>query len=497
MSQIKSKYLAAVDLGSNSFHMIVSSLTDDKLQTVDRLKETVRLAAGLNKRNVLNVATQNNAIACLERFGQRIKDFPEDCVRVVGTNTLRRAKNAEQFIHKAEQAIGHPIHVIAGIEEARLIYIGVSQSLAINGKKRFVMDIGGGSTEYIIGTGNKPKRKESLPMGCVSMNNLFFEDGKISKKSFQQAVFEAEQQLEPFIRDFHTKNWDDAVGASGSVRAIDKVLQATGWSNNGITLKGLKKLVDAICSKSHYSELDLPELSPDRCPVFPGAVAILYASFAKLGIEQMTVSDGALREGLLYDLLGRIHKRDIRSDTVAMLVNRYHTDQSHANRIKKTVSLMINKLQPDFIDNKNEIKQWLDWAADLHEIGHDIAHHQYHKHSAYIIQYGDLAGFSQQDQLILATIVRTHRKQFSKKRFNELPKPWREKAPILTILLRLAVLLNRSRLDTNLPDIKINIDRKVVELTFPADWITNSPLTLADLNNEADYLNAAKYKLVF
>ena len=249
MPQKPSEFVAAVDLGSNSFHMLVCSLTDDKLQTIDRLKEMVRLASGLDKHKYLDEETQQRALNCLERFGQRIGQFPASSVQIVGTNTLRTASNAQQFIAKAEQALGHPIHVISGTEEARLIYQGVAHSLETNAKRRFVMDIGGGSTEYIIGTGKKSQRKESVPIGCVSMSQKFFKHGKITQKSFYQAILHAEQLLEPYQRDFHFSHWDEAIGASGTLRSINQILMENGWSNNGITLDGLQKLSRYLIKK--------------------------------------------------------------------------------------------------------------------------------------------------------------------------------------------------------------------------------------------------------
>ncbi len=490
--------VAAVDLGSNSFHMIVCSLNDSKLQTIDRLREMVRLASGLDANNILDESTQNRALACLERFGQRIRNFPPGSVRIVGTNTLRTAKNAGQFLIKAEQALNHPIHIISGIEEARLIYLGVAYSLSSNANLRLVMDIGGGSTEYIIGTGDTPKEKESLHMGCVSVSNAFFKDGRLSKNAFNQATLFAEQKLEPFQRKFQRKNWDEAIGASGSLRSIAKVLQAKSWSNNGITRQGLEKLVAHLNQCNHINELNLPELDPERLPVFAGGVAIVHATFKSLGIEQMTVADGALREGLIQDLLGRIYNHDMRSATVQSVTDRYHTDKKHAARIKQTINVMLKQLN-DYYSwaNDENCAQFLDWAADLHEIGIDIAHSQYHKHSAYIIENGDLAGFSNQDQILLASIIRSHRRKFSMTLFNDLPSPWNTYAPNLTLILRLAVLLHRNRHEHELPDFKIAITKSRIYLTFPGAWLTQSPLSYADLIQEADYLKSAGLKLEF
>jgi exopolyphosphatase / guanosine-5'-triphosphate,3'-diphosphate pyrophosphatase len=490
--------VAAVDLGSNSFHMIVCSLTDGKLQTIDRLKEMVRLAAGLDNKNFLDHDTQKRALICLERFGQRIRDFPPESVRIVGTSTLRNAKNSQQFLEKAEKALNHPIHIISGIEEARLIYQGVAHSVGSTSDLRLVVDIGGGSTEYIIGKEDTPMNKESLSMGCVSMSNRFFAQGQLSKNAFNRAILFADQQLEPFQKKFHRKHWAKAIGSSGTLRSIDKVLHAKGWSNNGITMSGLEHLIAHIKQCGHVNELNLPDLDQERLPVFPGGVAIAYATFKNLDIEQMSVSDGALREGLIHDLLGRIYDHDIRSATVKTLASRYHTDKQHADRIKKTLNYMLEQLSCDCcLFNNQEAAQFIEWAGELHEIGHDIAHSQYHKHSAYIIENGDLAGFTTQDQILLATIIRSHKRKFSRTRFNELPTPWNNLAPFMTIFLRLAVVLRRNRQEHDLPEFRIAITKSRIELRFPGDWLLNSPLTHADLIQEADYLKPAGFKLEF
>ncbi|MEQ1621967.1 MAG: exopolyphosphatase [Methylococcales bacterium] len=492
------KSVAAVDLGSNSFHMIVCNLVDGNLQTVDRIKEMVRLASGLDKKNYLDADTQSRALECLERFGERIRDFPPESVRIVGTSTLRLAKNSGQFLDKAEKALNHPIHIISGIEEARLIYQGVACSLCSNANMRLVMDIGGGSTEYIIGSGDTPLVKESLPMGCVSVSNAFFKKGVLSKQAFTQATLFAEQKLEPFQKRLHRSHWDEAIGASGSLRAIDKVLKAKNWSNNGITRDGLELLVAHINQCNHISELALPELDPERLPVFAGGVAIVYATFKNLAIEKMTVSDGALREGLIQDLLGRIYDHDIRSATVQALAERYHVDKEHAGHIKQTIDYILNQLGQNFCPSNNEnAVQFLHWATELHELGRDIAHSQYNKHGAYIIEHADLAGFSRQDQILLATIVKSHRKKFSLNRFDDLPPPWNTDAPILTLILRLAVMLHRNRQALKLPAFKLSMTKNKVYLRFPEGWLSQSPLTHADLSNEFEYLRAAGLKLDF
>jgi exopolyphosphatase / guanosine-5'-triphosphate,3'-diphosphate pyrophosphatase len=490
--------VAAVDLGSNSFHLIVCSVNNGKLQIIDRLKEMVRLASGLDKKNLLDAKTQERALSCLERFGQRIGRFPAENVRVVGTNTLRTAKNAQEFLLKAELALNHPIHIISGIEEARLIYMGVAYSLGGNGHLRFVMDIGGGSTEYIIGSGDTPVKKESLNMGCVSVSNQFFKDGRLSKTALTQATLFAEQRLEPFEKEFRRKNWSEAIGASGSLRAIAKVLHDKNWSNNGITREGLEQLVAYVNQCNHINQLAQLGLDAERLPVFVGGLAIVYASFKSLNIEQMTISDGALREGLILDLLGRLYDDDIRSTTVQALAKRYHTDVDHSARIKETIALMLQQLANGSAVLNNETNvQFLNWAADLHEIGIDIAHSQYHKHSAYVIENGDLAGFSSQDQKILAALVKAHRRKFSRVSFSHLPTPWDSQGAYLSVILRLAVLLHRNRYDRQLPDFKIALIKTKIRLQFPKDYLLQLPLTHADLVQEADYLKSAGFKLEF
>lgn len=481
--------VAAVDLGSNSFHMKVSRLRNGELHTVDRLREVVRLAAGLDSSKNLTKQAQNTAMECLERFGERLRDMSVGSVRAVGTNTLRSARNSAQFLIQAEQALGHPIDIISGVEEARLIYLGVAHSLSSDGKSRLVIDIGGGSTEFIIGTGTTPIRKESLHMGCVSMSVSQFAGGEITNKRFNQALILARQELEPFKRGFQRVGWDDAVGASGTLRSIRKVLEASG-SNDGITLSGLEYLVDTIKKTNHVEELDLPSLDPDRKVIFPGGVVIAYAAFKELGIKRMLVSDGALREGLLYELLGRIFHEDTRSNTVKMLADRYHVDLPHAFHVNATAQFFLTQISLPRNVEKTTVSQWIEWATQLHEIGRDIAHSQYHKHGAYILEHADMPGFGQQEQKLLAYLVRAHRRKFPLKLFSQLPPPLDKLARNLSIILRLAVLLRRSRSPDTLPDLRLEIDNDAVTIKFPKSWLDEHPLTQADLGQEAIYLNS-------
>ncbi len=496
------RQIAAVDLGSNSFHLKVARVDEaGRLQVVDRLREMVRLAAGLDpKTRCLDESTQTRALETLARFGQRLRGLPREVVRVVGTNTLRSAKNAAQFIARAEAALGHEIEIISGREEARLIYLGVVACLSGN-ERRLVVDIGGGSTEVIVGEGLNPLERESLHMGCISWTRAHFPDGRLSGRAWQRAVLAARTQLEPVEAGFRRLGWERAVGASGTVRAVAKVTEALGGGAGVITVEGLKAVADAVLEARHIERLRLPGLDAQRAPVFPGGLAVLTALFQGLGIEAMEVSDGALREGLLYDLLGRLHRhQDSREESIRDLQRRYHVDQDQARRVAETAQALWRRLGDDLKINDPRWGRELEWAALTHEIGMDIAHSQYHKHGAYILQHADQAGFSRQEQLRLSLLVRLHRRKFNPALADVLvEKDARRAVVCLAPLLRLAVLLHRSRapLAPPLADCELAAGKGWLSIRFPAGWLDAHPLTRADLEQEADYLAAGKWRLEF
>lgn len=488
--------VAAVDLGSNSFHMIVARPQGNELGLIDKLREMVRLAAGLDEKNNLSEDAQQRALACLERFGQRLSGMPQGSVRAVGTNTLRSAHNSDAFIAAAEAALGHPIEIISGLEEARLIYLGVAQSTPSNDGQRLVIDIGGGSTECIIGKGFETSHLESLYMGCVSMSRRFFADGGISRKRWERAVVAAGQEIEPIVARYRRIGWETALGASGTIRAIRAVSLEAGWTKSGITLDALEKLSDALLDAGDINKLKLPGLDSDRAPVFPGGVAILYALFKALAIETMDVSDGALREGLLYDLIGRIRHEDVRDRSARSLAERYHVDIAQAERIRDTAWNALAQIATRWELEDDEAKQFLGWAALLHEIGLDIAHNHYHKHGAYIIENSDMPGFSRLEQHCIAALVRVHRRKFAIDAFNNLGANWHSTLASLAVLLRLSVVLHRSRVDTPLPAFTLSADdTRSLRLQFPEGWLATHPLTQADLEQEASYLKSVKFKL--
>jgi len=487
--------LAAVDLGSNSFHMVVARYTHGQLVILDRLREMVRLGAGLESDGRLNKEVASRAVACLERFGQRLRDMRPDSVRVVGTNVFRRAKRKESFIERAREALGHPIEIVSGIEEARLIYSGVAHTSPAGSGRRLVCDIGGGSTEIIIGEGLQPLEMESLQMGCVRISEEFFADGRLSQKRMQRARVAARQAIEPYQAAFRRRGWDEAVGSSGTVRAIGDSLRELDPSATDIGADGLERLIRELSEIEHIRDLKLSALTDDRKLSFAGGVAILSEVFEQLGIESMKVADGAMREGLLYDLLGRYTDEDARERTVRSMQERYHVDASQAERVEATAVNLLEQVEQvwPLADPANELI--LRWAARLHEIGLDVAHSGYHRHGAYLLANADMAGFPREEQKLLAIMVGSHRRKPAIEEAGELMPPWDKRAPALTLLLRLAVLLNRGRSSVALPDIDLSARSDALEMRFPPGWLDDHPLTVADLQNEIENLKTVGFRL--
>ena len=488
--------LAAIDLGSNSFHMIISRMRDGHFQIVDRLREMVQLRAGLDKHGYLSDEAQQRAIACLERFGERIKGVSADNVRIVGTNTLRIAKNSQIFLRKSRLALKHPIEIIAGEEEARLIYLGVAHSLAFDDSRRLVMDIGGGSTEFIIGEGFTGLRRESLEMGCVSFSQRFFADGQISALKIKTALIAAGTRLRAIQRPYQKMGWVNAIGASGTIRTVANIVKENGWADDGvITPKSLDKLIDVLIDAKHLDKLQLAGLSDERKSVITGGVVVLKASFDRLKIERMIVSDGALREGLLYDLLGRIQHDDERDRTVLALARRYQVDEDHAERVMAMATQLFEQVASDWAIDEQIYLDRLRWAAKLHEMGLAISHDSFHKHSAYLVAHSDLPGFSREEQHALALIVRGQRRKFPKKDLAELPDELQLSTQRLAILLRLATVFNRGRSEQADTFVKLEVTNKGLRLGLPEGWLNKHPLTEADLLQEVEYLKAISLKL--
>ncbi|TAH38096.1 MAG: exopolyphosphatase [Planctomycetota bacterium] len=489
--------VAAVDLGSNSFHMVVARVVQGQVHIVDRLRERVALAEGLDQRREITEEAQNRALACLERFGQRLRDMPRGSVRAAGTSALRQARNAQAFLGRARRALGHPIEILPGTEEARLIYLGVIHSLSNGNGRRLVVDIGGGSSECILGEGLETLLTDSLYMGCVNYSLRFFSGGEISAARLDKAEIAAALELEPIQRRYQALGWERAVGSSGTILAVDEVLRANGWSSEGITPKALDRLRRALIDAGQVGRLDLAGLAEDRKPVFAGGVAILRAFFLSLRIEQMTAASGAMREGLLYDLLGRIQHEDARDQTIRRMSQRYQVDLEQAARVERTALGLLRQVAGDWGLEGHELLHLLSWAARLHEIGLSIAYSGYHKHSSYLILSSDMPGFSREDKEMLAALVLGQRRKLGAERVPFLGPARVPAALRLSLLLRLAVRLNRSRSPDAAPRVKMQVEDEDVRLSFPDGWLDSHPLTRADLEEEAAYVRGAGFKLSF
>lgn len=496
MAQDMALDVAAVDLGSNSFHMLVARAQGSELQVIDRLREPVRLAAGLDGDRRLLPDAQRRALACLQRFGQRLKNIPPVRVRAVGTNTMRKMRRGDDFIAAAEAALGHSIEVIAGVEEARLVYGGVVHGMENHDRpRRLVVDIGGGSTEVIIGRGPEPRLMESVALGCVVHHQRFFEEGSITRARFREARLAARVELEFLENRYRRSGWDVAIGSSGTVRGIWRVVREQGWADQEITRDSLERLVQLVIARGHTSRIDFPALRDDRRPVFAGGLAVLAGVFDGLDIQRLETSDRALREGLIYDLLGRLSDQDIRDEAVRTVGQRFGVDSAHASRVGDTALQLLDQVGAAWALEPKRSSQLLRWAAQLHELGLSIAHSSFHKHGEYILRHADLQGFSQTDQKLLAALVRLQRGKFSLAALDTLPSLWVEPIRRLAIVFRIAVLLQRSRTLGLQPPVQALARPRQIELSFPAAWLVDHPLTLADLQQEAGYLQAIGVRL--
>lgn len=475
--------IAAVDLGSNSFHMVVARVEHGEPRVIDRLRETVRIARGLRADGTLDPAYRARALDCLARFGQRIAGIPAARVRAVATNTVRQLAAPHTFLSAAETALGHPVEIVSGREEGRLIFLGTAHDLPASRESRLIIDVGGGSTEFIIGRGLAPLHTESVQAGCIASTLRFFPDGKLTRKRWQRARGEIGVLLQQFAEDYREAGWQDAFGSSGSAKAIDTVAQAMQLSDDGVTANTLASLREALLDRGQIDTLQLPGLAEDRAPVIAGAVVIFEAAFEALGIDRMHVCESSMREGVLWDLLGRAGGSDPRTASIDALATRYGVDRAQARRVETTALRLFDQVAPAWKLDA-EAREWLSWAARVHEIGLAIAHSQHHHHGAYILRHADLAGFSRQEQQLLAAVVEAHRRKPDKSLISALPQRYRAVARHIIALLRLAVLVRRARRAESMPALHLGAAGQRLRLALPADWLQQHPLTEADLMQE-------------
>lgn len=475
--------------------MIVGELRHGQLAVQDRIRETVRLAEGLSEGGDLSPDARQRALDCLSRFGERLRDIHANSVRAAGTSTIRRAREDTTFMAEAEAALGHPIEIISGIEEARLIYKGVTHSLPPTDGRRLVMDIGGGSTELILGQAAQPQALESLHLGCVSMTERFFPGGKITRAGFNKARMAAQLELRPVKAFFRDANGVEAIGTSGTIRATEAVARELGLAETGLTLEVVEQLIDKVLEFDAVAGLSLTGLSDRRAQVWPGGLSILAELLRVLNIGSLQVSEGALREGLLYDLLGRLQHEDARERTVHAMASRYQVDERQAERVAGTAAALYGQCRKAWGFATELAGKVLDWAARLHEIGLDISHDGYQRHGAYIAEHADMPGFPRAEQRLLAVLIGGQRHRIDPSGFAALPESWREPGLRLLIILRLAVLLNRSRKETDKPPVAIQVAKNKMTLQFDPDWLAENPLTITDLEREQGYLKNVGYGL--
>lgn len=488
--------VAALDIGSNSFHLVVARIVAGSVQILHRVKQKVRLAEGLNEDDILSDEAMERGLAMLKVVAESLKGFEPDSVRIVATHTLRKARNARDFISAARDILPYPIEVISGVEEARLIYSGVAHTNHADGQQ-LVVDIGGGSTEFVIGEGFTPLLCRSLQMGCVSYTKRFFANGELKPKAFNRAITAAQQELELIDNKYRRLGWVQCIGTSGTIRSLFTLCQQDRPNGHDIpvTLKSLRNLMKQFTNAGHIDKLSYPDLSEDRRVVIAGGLAILIAVFKALEIEGLIYSPAALREGVLYQMEDELHHADIRGRTASSLATRYDVDTSQATMVLNTTLSLFNDVEKEWKLKGRDFKSMLGWAALLHEVGMQINSRGIQKHSAYILGNVDMPGFTQEQQLLLATLVRFHRKKI---RTNELPTFNLfdgQSVKHLIALLRLGVLLNIKRQEGFVPELVVSVEKNELTITFPDGWLDEKPIISADLLRESHYWKVLNLKL--
>ncbi len=487
--------IAAIDLGSNSFHMMVARYVQGQFQVVDRIREMVRMADGLDDLGGLSAPVRQRALDCLARFGERLRDLPAERVRAIATNTVRKLRNPQAFLVPAEAVLGHAIEIVSGREEARLVYLGVSHAQPGNpGERRLVMDIGGGSTECIIGSGFAAIERESLQMGCVASTRRFFANGKLSRRKWRQASDEIAAEFQQFAQHYRALGWQDVLGSSGTIKAIGKICAEMKLTKGAITAPALAHVRERLLTADTLADIDLPGLSDERQPVIAGGVLILEAAFATLGIERMTVSRAAMREGILYDMIGQGSDEDPRDAAIDLMMTRYGVDPVQAERVETTALHLFDQVQEDWA-LEEEDRANLGWAAWLHEIGLAIAHSQYHIHGAYLLEHSDISGFTHQQQQVLAALVRCQRRSISKSAFDRIPDRLLTRTRRIAALLRLAVVLHRSHEDLPLAGLAMRAHANTLSLALPHQWLDARPLLKTDLAGEPERMRSLGVEL--
>lgn len=482
--------LAAVDLGSNSFRLLIGRIENAgmgaQVQALDSLKAPVRLAAGLTPEGMIDSPAQQRALDALSRFAERLRSFSPDTVRAVATNTLRIARNARHFQGTAEAALGFPIDIIAGLEEARLIYVGAAHAMAVDGESRLVVDIGGGSTECIIGRDYEPALMESVPVGCVSLSRKYFPNGEIDRGRLDKAVLRARAALAPLALAYRQQGWRYAVGTSGTAKSLTQIAQAQ-YGHAELTWESLARIATDLAAAGHADKLRLEGLRADRRPVLAGGLAMMIALFEEFGIESLGYCSGALRQGVLYDLLGRDAGADMRVITVARMTRRYGANPEHGERVAHTAQAMHTQAARGLTERLQADRALLGWTAQLAEIGMSISHEDFPRHSSYILSHADMPGFSQTEQDRMARLAMGQGGGLRKMRtvLNQ-PDDW-----LMLLCLRVSTILHRRRDGEEVPLPALFAKRERIRIELPQQWAQRHPLSDESLRAEAATWNEA------
>ena len=468
---------AAVDLGSNSFRLHVGKHDGEAIRVVKSMREPIRLAAGLDAGGNLTEAAMQSALACLRTFRAALALYRLDAVRVVATSAMRVARNANAFVPAAEEALGYPIEIISGEEEGRLIYMGGANALVTPGERRLVLDIGGGSTELILGRGLEIERVESFSVGTVKQSLSFFVGGRIDAGSFEAAILSARSQFEDAAPPYHPQHWRTAYGSSGTIRAIGEVIERNGLGD-GITSAALDALKRRFIELGQVARIDIPGLRPDRAATIIGGLAILIALLTELGIERLVPVEAGLRMGVMWDLYARSMQRDRREESVRLLTEKFHVEPLRGSRVAHESAALYAMLKP----TADTYVKLLFWSAQLHEMGMVVSQTGYHKHAAYMIENADLPGFTAREQKAMAKLI-VGQKGNLRKIADSLAEPDFAKA---VLALRLAILLMHARIEADFGELKLRMKNRI-ELDIKRDWVAHHPTVSYWIEKEQEW----------
>lgn len=483
---------AVIDLGSNSFHMLITRLVANSVQVVDKVKRKVRLASGLDEQNILNQAAMARGWECLSFFAERLQDIPPENIKIVATATLRLAQNSADFITKAEAILGQKIELISGEQEANHIYLGVAHTTS-SADNRLVIDIGGASTELIVGSGFEAKKLCSLDMGCVTFNSEFFSNGELSASAFGQANKKAKDILQPQSAAYKAVGWDCALGVSGTLQAVAEVLSGQGKVQQ-ITLENLLDIQQQVIQCKTLDMLNIQGLEQERIPVFAPGLAILIAIFETFDIEDVQIAGGAIREGILYELLPNMRNVNIRQRTLAGLIERYSIDERHAYRVANIADQAFNDLG-DAWQLPNNLASILQSACVLHEIGLLLEYKKNKQHAEYILNNADLAGFSNAERKLLIALVSNYKTEINFVSLAEQSFTTNTLAVQIIAILRLAVILSRRRTDDSLERVEFSGKSGGLTLTLETSFLKKHPLIYDGLKREVEFLAQLKLQL--